>query len=95
MGPGADHGPCSRDDEASQSGAWGGVERGGTEGNARWDWVGAPQFLPGESTLKQEVVLTRVTEEMADAAFIERGQVRLVDRPDPPDGSQGHGRFPS
>jgi hypothetical protein len=72
----------SHGDETSQCGAWGGVERGWAEVNARWDWVAA-QFIPGESTLKQEIVLTSVTEEMAYAVFFERGQVRLVDRPDP------------
>jgi hypothetical protein len=74
-------GPCSSRDETSHSGAWGSVRRGGTEINARWDWVFALQFLPGESTLEQEVVLTRVTEETAAAMFIERGQVRPVDDP--------------
>jgi hypothetical protein len=69
------HGPA-----ASQSGVWGGVERGRAEGKARWDCV-APQFLSGESALEPEIILTPVTEEMADAAFIERGQVGLVDRP--------------
>jgi hypothetical protein len=72
----------SHGDETSQCGAWAGVERGWAEVNARWDWVGA-QFIPGESTLKQEIVMTSVTEEMAYAVFTERGQVRLVDRPDP------------
>ena len=88
-------GPCSRGDEASQSGAWGSVERGGAQGTAHWDGRIAPQLLPGESMLRQEIVLTRATEEMAAAASIERGQVRLQPTRSTPDGSQGHGRFPS
>jgi len=65
----------SHGDETSQCGAWGGVERGWGEVNARWDWVAA-QFIPGESTLKQEIVLTSVTAEMAYAVFIERSTAK-------------------
>ena len=71
----------SHSDETSQCGAWGGVDRGWAEVNARWDWVAA-QFIPAENTLKQELVLMSVTAEMAYAVFFERGHVRLVDRPE-------------
>ena len=70
----------SHSDETSQCGAWGGVDRGWAEVNARWDWVAA-QFIPAENTLKQELVLTSVTAEMAYVVFFERGHVGWLTGP--------------
>ena len=39
--------------------------------------------MPGDNAHTQELLLTSVTAEMAYAVFIERAQVRRVDRPDP------------
>ena len=69
-------------DETSQCGYWGGVEHGWEQVRARWDWVAA-QFVPGEVTHTQELLMTSVTAEMAYAVFIEWAQIRLVDQPDP------------
>ncbi len=70
----------SHSDETSQCGAWGGVERGWAEVNARWDWVTA-QFIPAESTLKQRNRADDVTAIDGLRVLNERGHVRLVDRP--------------
>jgi hypothetical protein len=73
---------CSRREDMSQCGLWGGVERGWEEVSQRWDWVAA-QFVAGSGSVTTEMALATATAEMAYTVCVERWAVQLASRTEP------------
>lgn len=73
---------CSRSDDISQCGFWGGVESGWDKVSERWDWVAA-QFVPGPGSVTTVTLHITVTGAMAYGVFIERWWGQITSRTEP------------
>jgi SnoaL-like domain len=72
---------CSKEDDVTIIGGWGGYERGWEEVGARYDWAAA-QFVSSGSRVEIENVSIVAGSDLAFTVDIERSDVRLqvVDR---------------
>ena len=73
---------CSRRDDMSQCGFWGGVEQGWDEVSQRWDWVAA-QFIPGPGDVTATTHLLTVEGTMAYGVFTEHWWCQTVHQTEP------------
>jgi hypothetical protein len=73
---------CSRADDTSQCGYWGGIETGWEELQARWDWVAA-QFVPGPGRVSSEPAVASVSGTIAFGVFVERWWAQFTNRAEP------------
>jgi ketosteroid isomerase-like protein len=73
---------CSHNDDISQCGFWGGVERGWAEVSERWDWVAA-QFVPGLGVVTSDTAFLTLSGDMAYGVFIERWWGQFTSRTEP------------
>lgn len=68
---------CSRADDATIFGGWGGFEQGWTRLDAKYTWAAA-RFVTGE--LQIEYLVTNVSGNLAYSVALERSNVRLIDQ---------------
>lgn len=73
---------CSRADDTSQCGYWGGVEVGWEELSGRWDWVAA-QFVLGSGSVSIEPAVASMCGAIAHGVFIEHWWTQFMGRAEP------------